>query len=280
MTKILILFLQVILFSTGIYLSKIFVGDCKFTFRSLLSSVIPSNYFVVLYSALFIISPYINIVLKGLSDQKRKQLVFLLLLIFSVYPTLVDVFAEFTGREWRGLSSIGLYGSQWGYSIVNFVLLYIIGAYIRMNQVEFCKKKLGVILLLCVLVLAVWARINELMSYSGEKSAWAYSNPVVIVESAVMFLIFNNINIKSNIINYLAKGGFSVFLLHSLFIRKLNIEKYVGGNPLVLLMHLTLTSMIIYLVCWAAYFIYDKLMTPIHNLLTKYTKNFEVSTQD
>lgn len=71
---------------------------------------------------------------KTVENQVIKKFVWVLLLIFSVYPTIVDIAQEIVGDEYIGLSTIGAYGSQWGYTIVNFTLMYIIGAYIRVQK--------------------------------------------------------------------------------------------------------------------------------------------------
>lgn len=42
-------------------------------------------------------------------------------LLFPVYPTIVEVLEEVTGEIFKGLSSIGLNGSNAGYTIVNFI---------------------------------------------------------------------------------------------------------------------------------------------------------------
>lgn len=98
--------------------------------QGLIMTLVPSNWFVILYSTLYIISPYINILLEQLSGKQKKKMVIVLFAIFSVWPTIVDLSGEILGKEWIGLSSVGMYGSEWGYSIVNFLLVYIIGAYL------------------------------------------------------------------------------------------------------------------------------------------------------
>ena len=61
------------------------------------------------------------------------------MLAFSVYPTIVDFLIEITKHEFLGLSSIGMYGSQYGYSIVNFTLCYCVGAFIRFESERLSK---------------------------------------------------------------------------------------------------------------------------------------------
>lgn len=54
-------------------------------------------------------------------------------LLFSVYAIGVDLLNEIVGQEIVGLSSIGAWGSQSGFTIVNFSLLYCLGAYLRLH---------------------------------------------------------------------------------------------------------------------------------------------------
>lgn len=131
MVKPIKLLMQVIIFRIVDYLLGVIIGSHDLTVHGLIISLIPVNYYVILYIALYWISPYINIVIDALNHNELKKCIFLLLSIFSVYPTLVDFAQEIAGNEINGLSSVGMYGSQWGYSIVNFILMYIIGAYIR-----------------------------------------------------------------------------------------------------------------------------------------------------
>lgn len=115
----------------------------------------------------------------------------IVLVLFSVYPTIVDVFVEVTGRLWNGVSTVGMYGSQWGYSIVNFILMYIIGAYLRFEGLEIKKWNMGKIIALWVILIftmTVWARINDYTGYAVERSAWEYCNPLVIASAVLVFL--------------------------------------------------------------------------------------------
>jgi hypothetical protein len=132
--KTIMLVIQVVAFNLGFYfLRVIFWGD-KLTVESTIQSLIPNNYYVILYCAIFLISPYINVAIKGLPIHYFRKMVKLLLLLFSVYPTFVDILGEILGYDIIGLSSVGAWGSQWGYTIINFTLMYLIGAWIRIDQ--------------------------------------------------------------------------------------------------------------------------------------------------
>ena len=58
------LIVQVIIFSEAAYLIKCAAGSAVLSLKSLFSHLIPCNYFVILYVALYFISPFLNITTK------------------------------------------------------------------------------------------------------------------------------------------------------------------------------------------------------------------------
>ena len=86
--------------------------------------LLPDNYFVILYVVVYFVSPYINAIMRSLTKKQRYQYVGILLL-FSVWPTLADLSEEVLGWEWYGLSTIAAWGSQQGFNMVNFLLMYV-----------------------------------------------------------------------------------------------------------------------------------------------------------
>ena len=266
------LLVQVILFSIVLYSLKVSVGQIELTAGGVIRNFIPSNWFVILYSTLYFISPYFNLILSKMNGKQIKQMLVIIILLFSVWPTIVDVLGEIRGENFIGLSSIGMYGSQWGYSIVNFSMLYIIGAYIRKNEEHISKyynsKKYLMYLFINMGILVIWAMLNDKIGFLGERSAWEYCNPFVISEATIIFIIFSNIKIKNNkYINNIAKSCFTIFLLQNTFIGQLNIEKYVLSNSMLMLGHLLISSISICLACWFIWWVYDKLSHPIYELL-------------
>lgn len=252
---------QVILFSVSEYTIRSII-KCNFNVRGFLGSFIPTNYFVILYIVVFLISPYINIVFEHLDSIKRKIFVGILIFLFSVYPTMVDILIEITKHNFYGLSSIGMYGSQYGYSIVNFTLCYCVGAYIHFEKDNISKvntSKLIGGLLTCVVAMTIWSVMNDRIGYFTEKTAWEYCNPLVIVSAVCAFLLFKRIKIKnSKLINSLAKGSFTVYLIHGILITRIGIESFVNKNIFILFLHMVLSSVFIYFVCWIVYLIYSK----------------------
>ena len=192
----------------------------------------------------------------------------ILIFLFSIYPTCVDVLGEITRKEYVGLSSIGMYGSQWGYSIINFSLMYIIGAYLRKNPDTDSNIKHIARILMVAAILTVWAFINDKTGFSTERSAWEYCNPLVIYMAIEIFRLFSNIDIgQRRFINRFAEASFTVYLLHNKFLKFLRIPQFVLKTPIIMLLHILISVLLIYAVCVVIYYAYSKSVPKILNSL-------------
>ncbi|MCQ2482213.1 MAG: acyltransferase [Clostridia bacterium] len=259
------LLIQTVIFSEAVYLVGILNGN-EITVKGMISHAIPANYFVILYISVYFISPYINRLINRLNEKQLKKMLLLLFIILSVYPTLVDFFSEITHREYMGLSTIGAYGSQWGYTLVNFIFMYIIGAYLRNCSTEYKKGKLLFFLTVDTLVLTVWSFADAKIGYSVERCAWEYCNPLVILSAITVFLLFKQANIGENkFINYIAKASFTVYLINIPLLKMFEIKKYATSNPLALVLHMFVTAICIYAVSTVVYYAYKVVTDCIFN---------------
>ena len=269
-SKIFELFFQVILFKGIFYAVNIATGE-TFSFSNMIYAILPSNYFVILYSTLYIISPYINILIKNISKEQFKKLLLILFVIFSIQTILVDFFGSPTG-----LSTIGFGGSQSGYSIVNFVLVYVIGAYIRINEMKITQKQSIFGIFICLFVIFLQATF-EYIFLGGDPTAWNYNHPAVILMPAFIILLFNNLKFENKIINELAKATFTCFLFHGHFLSCLMAKNFVNRNLFILIAHQFGSAILLYLASYIVYKLYAfitnpifKRMSPKINKLEKY----------
>lgn len=237
----------------------------------LLTSLVPNNYFVILYIALYMVSVYLNKVLKALDEGKLRQMLIILVVLFSVWTTLVDVLCATTGLEFIGLSTVGIDGAQKGYTVVNFLLMYCIGAYLRsISHKSYNTGKMVTLYLISLVLITVWSLPNFVFSDKLAPVAWEYCNPLVIGSAVLCFLIFKQLKIKqSKIINNIAKGSFTVYLAHTWFIPYIGVERFSNGNVLVQLLHVLLSCLLIYGVCWIMYCIYELITAPLFRWLEK-----------
>ncbi len=109
-----------------------------------------------------------------------------------------------------------------------------------------------------VVLLTGIAWFNDAKGVYQANIAWEYCNPIVILLAVLTFLAFQRLKIRnSRLINELARGSFTVFLLHGAVQRFLHIEKYVTSHVLLMLAHMLVSSLGIYLLCWVAYKLYS-----------------------
>lgn len=235
------LLLQVVFCNIIVYLFFCFViPDSTFSIKGLCVKFIPASYFPLLYAVLYFISPYINKCFHSFGKREWNIFLIVILSIFSLYPTMVDFSQEILDMEWFGLNSIAAWGDQQGFNIVNFSLLYCVGAYIRNNDFpEIFKKRKNLIGIIVVLVclISFWAYINTFFSHHGMRSAWVYHNPFVILLTIAFFLLFNTFTFKSRFVNATSKLCFLCFLIHSRAIFHFNLESLVGQPFLFLMLH-------------------------------------------
>lgn len=266
------LILQVILFKEILFLAKVLIGREPFSILKIMNNLIPTNWFVMLYVTLYLISPAINVVIEKATEKDvLRKFVVIFFMLFSIYPTGVDLLQEILGRDIVGISSVGMYGSQWGYSIVNFTLMYFLGACLKRVNVNKLKN-MRYLLRIFILTgsLMIWAYLNDLTGYGTERTAWEYCNPLVILLAVEIFMLFKQTNLGTvNYINGLAKGSFTVFLLHNSLLPFIKIERLVTLNFLLMLVLVFLSAGAIYVVCWGVYKIYEFVSRPIYNWLIR-----------
>lgn len=228
----------------------------NYTALDVVRAFLPINYYVVLYAVLYLISPFINIITSSISKKQLCRCIILMYVIFSVYSFAIDIVQTKLNAE--ALSPVGISGSQGGYTIVNFVLMYLIGDAIRKFGFRFSNWKLIVGIFCCNLILLLMSLVSTI--------TWNYDNPVVILEAILFFLLFKNFKMKSNIINQLSRASFTCFLVHPYLIDKLRIEAFVNQSVFMLAIHISFCLVCLYLISCVVCFIYTNTVGRIFGL--------------
>lgn len=279
--KVVELLFQVVVFNVVILLLKIFsrmvTGTAMLSWKECLAGILPINYYVTLYIVVYLLSPYTNLLLKNLTNLTFKTLVIFLFFVCSIWPTIVEFVELFINGNLGGMNTIGIEGSQDGYTIVNFLFMYIIGAYLRRLQVY--KKSLYYLirLIICWMIQFICSYMLDVLEV-GADIIWAYCNPLVILSAIYSFLFFNSLKkIKNRWINTLAKASFSTYLFHMVFIPRIGIEFFVKGNVIFYIGHVFISCIGIYIISFIVYKIYNMFSKKIFHFMQKFIRFPEIT---
>ena len=203
LNKILFLFVQLILINLGYYAIRAVISG-SFSFHGLLLTILPSDYFIWLYSCCYIVSLWINLVI----DNVNKKQFEVLLLLFSAWPTIADGYTNITGNSLMGMSMISNTGNDAGYTIVQFVLDYLLGAYLARYPINNTKKTaVGI----AVCSLAVWGLEHISFSYAIE-----YCNLFVVLNSFYILALFSKLKTNSNtLLEWVSNKTLLLYLFHT-----------------------------------------------------------------
>ena len=200
--------------------------------------------FTALYMILFLLIPYINILIKKINKSEYQRLLLILLFFYSLISTFIN--DNFEGLGW-------------------YTTVYLIGAYIRLHLSNRLNNlKVGVIssficLSLSIISIIIIDFIFSKYGYTNYYNFVIGGNKILAISTAIsLFILFINIKLNYNkIINVIASTTFGVFLIHtnSNAMRKflwqdlLNVSSYYSKSFLLSFGHWFLSIIIIYVIC-------------------------------
>lgn len=190
---------QVLFFSFGIYLFSVAFLGTSVSLKGVAAcfQISRSLWFVKAYLCLFILSPVLN----SFCKSAEKKEFFWVLVSFFIFQTVY------------GLSGAA-YFIQHGYSTISFIGLYLLAQYIhRFIPYRFSFKVYGGGYIGCILLITGIDFLSRMKSFPVI-DMYSYINPLVILASVFLLLMFSRINLKSAFINWTASSCFAVYLLH------------------------------------------------------------------
>ena len=273
--KVIRLYIDVIFISVLRYCLYCVLGTESFTIASLFRRFIPLSWYTAVYCGLYLLHPYLNLMLKNRSRSQIRMMLLVFFFVCSLWPSGVEFASKALSFSPDSLSPISASGSGDGYTLMNFILMYFLGAYFRLYQYNSTPTKqicIGLIgYFACIMLNTVYANF-----FFGR--ATSYCNPLVIIQTVAIFIVFFNIKIQSKIVNALASCAFGVYLMHSFFLPWCQIEKYVTGSLWTIPIHAIICAVLIYAVCALIYGAYQKLFAPVFSWLQRILSflNYEV----
>ena len=152
-----------------------------------------AGYFIQCYFMLMILSPVINAFIEKFGRDSLKWV-----LLFWGLEFWFDCIME-----------VEELGYNRGYSVIHFVLMYMIARCIKLYEDDIKKIKLWVWVLGYL-----FSTIVIILSFmAGVKWCWNYSSPIVVFSSVCTFLPFLYKTFHNKVINWMASGTLAVYII-------------------------------------------------------------------
>lgn len=217
--KLIKLWLEVVFYSVGVTFVFAISGKVQLNFKELIKFIFPISFnkywFITIYIILYTLMPFINrYVNKVNKEQYQKLLVILFFLCVGLYSIMYSSIT-YSMNESLPLSNI-----------IFYILVYLIGGYIRLYGIEkieniSCKRTIGYTLLIFC-VFTIFLIVSEIIDYKYNKLGnvlfwYTRSNSIfVYILSILTFYSFKKIELKEiKIINLLASSCFGIYLIQS-----------------------------------------------------------------
>lgn len=225
----------------------IVLGNNAFSISTFFYNLFPRSYFIYFYCALYILSPYINRSIRSLSKKGHLRLVIITLFFFCVWSTGINVYMRASGNtDLIEISFVGYSGTDYGFTLITFIMLYIIGGYIGRFGLSLGKLSDGAQKYIFLAAYILISCVTSVLCLAAPKiaqtsSLLGYDSAFVVAAAVALFAAFLKMKPrKVKFINFLAKSTFGVYLLHEFVLEHLavrtaeklfGVEKLFSGNP-------------------------------------------------
>lgn len=251
--NILYLYLQVIFYTV---LLTVGAGIClsgpvgkKDLIKAFFPFVTGYYWYFTAYFCIFFFMPFMNKLLYALDEKQAKGLVWTIVIIFSVLPTVFqkDIFT-----------------TTYGYSALWLAMLYLIGGSMRLFGwgENISKRKLALFFTVCISFTWFLMLLFDFIYQSLQKgiegnSLIRYTLPTVLLAAAILVIFFARLKLNDGlkkIIAVFAPSAFGVYIIHGdpfvwdYFIKE-KFAVYADYRPVWMLAAVLGTALLIYLLC-------------------------------
>ncbi len=247
--KIFDLIILTVFYGVTIYVINILSGAVllsKQSFAFLISTIF-ARWFLIIYIIFYLLIPFLNKMLKGLSKKNIIALLIIMTFFFSFWPTVINNITVGDG----------------GYGIITFIYLYIIVYFIKKytDYNNYNGIYLFIIWMICIISTIFYSYVAPV--------AWNYNSFMVIGASVSMFLLLSKIKINRNkVLTYLSSFAFSTYIIHenvfvSKWIYKDIFRSSYYSKTVFLIPNLLISIICIFIIC--------SIIEILRRLLFKYT---------
>lgn len=219
---------QVWFYTMGIFSAFYFTGNVNPQMLKLLfrQSMLPVSYsmywFVTYYLILMMLSPFINTFIHNLSRNRYRNLIALLILLWSVSGSFLDTDYAFTMFGW-------------------FVTLYLVAGYARLYITEEYAKKwrFGRLSVLCAGAVILSTVVRNALGYLTKNDGYWINSRIFVDQEQdffvfafafcfFMYLLYRKTGCHKWI-NYMASLSFGVYLFHDNYFTRVYLWKVWFG---------------------------------------------------
>ncbi len=206
--RIINLFIQVLTYSVLTFGVIHIIDPGYFNRKDLYSSIFPISlhkyWFISAYLIFYLFTPFLNPFLKSLDKSRFRRLIILLLIVWSIIPTLtLDIVKNYVDE------------------IPQFFLIYCIGAYLRLYGRDIKLKTFYVFLTSGIVIYILSPLILDLagLKYKafeelGNALYTRYSVPTLFIASGLTGIMMYKEKKSSSVVNYIAGCTFGIYLFH------------------------------------------------------------------
>ena len=184
-------------------------------YKDIISNYIPilkgSYWYITNYILLFFLIPYINKFCKSLSKEQYKKL---LITLFIFLGIIANFF----------LGKIDIFKIYYGYSAFWLICCYLVGAYIKLYDINLETKKIIKYFILlfiisfginCIVKISFYVLTSKMIDW---EYLTGYISPFTIFLSVLLVLLFKKITftnkVLSKLIIRLSSASFAVYIVH------------------------------------------------------------------
>lgn len=199
LNKFILLIFEIWFYSVAIYFVLAVAKVIPLSGKNVIKALIPleGSWFIKVYLLIYVLTIFINPMVKALSKEKLLTLIGVLVFVSSFLPT-------FFGKDLFGFGRIDY-----------FVLMYMTGAYLRLHPSRLMTKK---IFWFCAFAVCYLGYIGLcVVTYKSGRDPFLFSQIFSFTSiggAIALFIMFKNIHFSNLQINSLATTMLGVYLLH------------------------------------------------------------------